>query len=96
MRTSSALFRATLASGLVLVVALWGYAAAAQSCPGKPETSKIVLMADWIPVTVTQGAFWEAKLQGYYDDEGSTSRSSLRPTPPIRSSSSPLSGSPSA
>ena len=70
MRTSSALFRAALAGGVVLVIGLWGFAAAAQSCPGKPETSEIVLMADWIPVTVTQGAFWEAQLQGYYEDEG--------------------------
>ena len=52
MCTSFALLRATLASAL-LVVVLWEFAASAQSCPGKPETSKTVLMAYWIPVTVT-------------------------------------------
>ena len=42
----------------------------AQSCAGKPETNKIILMADWLPVTVSQGPFWEAKINGYYADEG--------------------------
>ncbi|MSP51340.1 MAG: hypothetical protein EXQ91_02945 [Alphaproteobacteria bacterium] len=44
--------------------------AAAQTCGGKPETQKITLMADWLPIGVTQGAFWSAKLNGYYKDEG--------------------------
>lgn len=51
-------------------VALLAGGAWAQSCPGKPETNSIVLMADWLPVTVSQGPFWEAKLSGYYAEEG--------------------------
>ena len=51
-------------------VALLATGASAQSCPGKAETNSVVLMADWLPVTVSQGPFWEAKLNGYYAEEG--------------------------
>ena len=61
-----------LAVGLVVAagLSLVATGAPAQSCPGKPETNKVILMADWLPVTVSQGPFWEAKLNGYYADEG--------------------------
>ncbi|MBM3511444.1 MAG: ABC transporter substrate-binding protein [Alphaproteobacteria bacterium] len=60
-----------VAVGVVLATAIAvGPSAWAQTCGGKPETQKLVLMADWIPVTVSQGAFWSAKLNGYYKDEG--------------------------
>ena len=55
---------------VVAVTALVVTSALAQSCAGKPETNSIVLMADWLNVTVSQGPFWEAKLSGYYADEG--------------------------
>ena len=61
------------AVGLATVLAFGGfYAREAQAapCDGPAEVAKITLMADWIPVAVSQGPFWEAFLNGYYKDEG--------------------------
>lgn len=62
--------RVSVALAAAAALALPAGGAGAQSCPGKPETNSIVLMADWLPVTVSQGPFWEAKISGYYAEEG--------------------------
>ena len=58
-----------LALSLAAATGLWGHAAAAP-CGGPAEVSRVVLMTDWLPVTLSQGPFWEAQLRGYYKDEG--------------------------
>ena len=61
----------SMAAAVVISMGVWGSSPAqAASCAGPAEVSKVILMADWIPVTVSQGPFWEALLRGYYKDEG--------------------------
>ena len=66
------LFRRSVAFAFSLVAAagFWNGAAQAAPCDGPAEVSKIVLMADWLPVSLSQGPFWEAQLRGYYKAEG--------------------------
>ena len=59
-----------VALSLAVAVGFWGNAADAAPCDGPAEVSSIVLMTDWLPVTLSQGPFWEAQLRGYYKDEG--------------------------
>src|ERR1700755_1170052 len=44
-------------------------AASADSCGKAAESSKITLVADWLP-WASQGPFYAASMKGYYKDEG--------------------------
>jgi len=58
----------------VAALALWAGPVAADTvgsaCTGgPPESTKLVVMNDWLPVT-QQAPLWEAKHKGFYKDEG--------------------------